>query len=373
VGRAVLRVLQVVADGAPGGGTTHVLQLLEWLRADSDCLLITEPGSYLADKAAGLGVEVRGVDMFQTLLAPLSLRKIRESAREFKPDLVHAHGSRAATFVAVALPRILSIYTVHGFHFLGRHGIASALRIPVERHTMRHFDFVVFVSRDDAKSAEKHRLLGRSQLSRMIHHGIRLFEVRGGPPGVDAPVGFVARFEYQKDPVLFLDVVERLPEVPVIMVGDGQLTPLVEREVARRPLRHVKVAGAMTHDGILSLLPNLALLVITSRWEAFGLVAAEAMWAGVPVVAANVGGLSEVIEHGESGLLVEGRDPDAFAEAVRRLLGDQELRRRMTRNARERVSALFSEDRMLEQTGQVYASLLGRSPDNRARLANGSA
>jgi glycosyltransferase involved in cell wall biosynthesis len=368
-----LKVLQVVADGDPGGGTTHVLQLLEWLRAESDCLLITEPGSYLADKAAGLGVKVRGVDMFRTLRAPLSLRTMQAAAREFKPDLVHAHGSRAATFVAVALPRILSIYTVHGFHFLGRPGLASTLRSPIERYTMSRFDFVIFVSGHDARNAERLRLLSQGQESRIIHNGVPLFEVRAGPPNADPPIGFVGRLEYPKDPMLFLDVAEKFPDVPAIMVGDGGLTPLVQQEIARRALRHVRLVGAMTHEGILSLLPDLAVLVITSRWEAFGLVAAEAMWAGVPVVAADVGGLSEVIEHGESGLLVEGRDPDVFAEAVRRLLGDRELRRRMTRNARERVRALFSQDRMLEQTGQVYASLLGRSPDNRARLVNGLA
>jgi glycosyltransferase involved in cell wall biosynthesis len=79
----------------------------------------------------------------------------------------------------------------------------------------------------------------------------------------------------------------------------------------------------------------------------------------VPIVATDVGGLPEVIEHGRSGLLVGTRSPDDIAAAVSKLTQDLDFREFIIRNARERVQTLFSEDRMLAEIQRVYGEVSG--------------
>jgi glycosyltransferase involved in cell wall biosynthesis len=93
---------------------------------------------------------------------------------------------------------------------------------------------------------------------------------------------------------------------------------------------------------------------MTSRWEGLPLLPLEAMWSGVPVVATNVGGLSEIIENEKSGLLINSRSADDLALAVMRLTDDLALRESIVDNARRRVQTLFSEARMLSEIDKTY-------------------
>ncbi len=94
-------------------------------------------------------------------------------------------------------------------------------------------------------------------------------------------------------------------------------------------------------------------VAVPSYNESFGLVAAEAQASGTPVVAAAVGGLTTVVDHGRSGLLVEGHEPRAWAAALRRLLGDTDLHARLSRGARHQASH-FAWERTAEETLEVY-------------------
>jgi glycosyltransferase involved in cell wall biosynthesis len=94
-----------------------------------------------------------------------------------------------------------------------------------------------------------------------------------------------------------------------------------------------------------------------SREEGFGLAAAEAMAGGLPVVASDVGGLGDLLDHGDAGILVPPDDPGALADAVRRLLDDEALAARLGEAGRQRVSSAFSVDRMLDGVEAVYRRL----------------
>lgn len=96
--------------------------------------------------------------------------------------------------------------------------------------------------------------------------------------------------------------------------------------------------------------------VMTSVYEPFGLVVAEAMAAGKPVIVTNVGGMPEIV--GDAGLTVDARDVDALAEAMLKLLKDEELRRKLGEKARERIEKSFSAESVGERLVQIYGSLL---------------
>ncbi len=348
-----MRILQIVADGAPGGGTTHVVQILEGLREDYSLGLVTQRNSYLSSHAEALSVPVFGMDFFRNRLDPRAPLRLRNFFRKFDPQLVHLHGGRAAFFAALASPDAPTIYSVHGYHFLHKNPVMRRLALNAERLAARRAREMVFVSEHDARIAKDHGIVSDGMRGAVIPNSVSLPKV----PGTYADlrrVGFVGRMERPKDPLLFLDVIERLPEYSATMIGGGALESMVEARIKRRRLSNVRMLGALPHAEVLKTLPEFGVVIMTSRWEGLPVFPLEAMWLRVPVVAANVGALSEVIEHEKSGLLVDSRFPDDFARAVRKLAEDAVLRERIVRNAKDRIRSQFSEERMLADIRDLY-------------------
>jgi glycosyltransferase involved in cell wall biosynthesis len=122
------------------------------------------------------------------------------------------------------------------------------------------------------------------------------------------------------------------------------------------PVRDDVIAiGLLAHDAVLAAWRRSAVGVVPSITpETFGLVALEAMSAGVPVVASRVGGLPDVVADGETGILVADRRPEAFAAAIATLLDDAALRERMGEAARIRA-ATFTWDRAVHRMAAIYA------------------
>jgi len=110
---------------------------------------------------------------------------------------------------------------------------------------------------------------------------------------------------------------------------------------------------------------SIDLFALPSRLEGLGTAVLEAMAAEVPVVATRAGGLLETVESGVSGLLVPPGDPEALARAVRRVLEDPELTRRLVRGGTERV-AHFTRERMVKGNRAVYETILRGRPDKKA-------
>jgi len=98
--------------------------------------------------------------------------------------------------------------------------------------------------------------------------------------------------------------------------------------------------------------------VLSSLREGLPLAVLEAMAAGVPVIATDVGGVKEVVTDGEDGLLVPVGDSQALAEAIARVLGDQDLRERLIANAKRKVEAYFSLDQMVKNHELLYQEVM---------------
>lgn len=351
---ATTRILQVVADGYPGGATTHVLQILAGLRNTHSLALATQKDSYLSREAELLGIPVFGLDFFRSRLDPSVPLGLRRIVKEFAPEMVHLHGGRAAFFYALAQSRVASVYTVHGYHFPHKAPVPQRLALSAERLAARSVREVIFVCGHDARLAKERNIVSPSKRTTIVRNGIPIQEAEDLPEPDPRHIGFVGRTEYQKDPILFLDVMECLPDHTATMIGGGALDGEVRAEIVRRGLSNVRVFGQLPHAATLELLSLFGTLVMTSRWEGLPIVTLEALRAGVPVVATNVGGLDEIVVHGESGLLVDSRSPEEIARAVRRLTENETLRVRLVENGRDRIRTIFSEKYMLDRLRQVY-------------------
>jgi glycosyltransferase involved in cell wall biosynthesis len=350
-----MRALEIIADGDPGGGTAHVLQILRGFSEVHSLGLITQANSYLSKEAHSLGIKCFGVNFFRSRAdarVPFELRKI---VRKFEPQLVHVHGGRAGFFCALAAINTPIVYTVHGYHFPQKRPLLIRwLALNAERVASWSADRVLFVSNYDARVAQAHRLLPNLKQSVVVSNGISFAQIPRAKPVARKHIGFVGRLEYQKDPLLFLDVMERLPDYSATIVGGGALGDEVRKEIKHRNLSSVRMLGALPQSESFQELSKLHTVIMTSRWEGLPLLPLEAMWSGVPVVATNVGGLSEIIENEKSGLLINSRSADDLALAVMRLTDDLALRESIVDNARRRVQTLFSEARMLSEIDKTY-------------------
>ena len=174
-------------------------------------------------------------------------------------------------------------------------------------------------------------------------------------------VAFVGRLSEEKDPLLFVDVAERLRErddVAFLMVGDGPLAGAVRARAASAGLRESFLLTSFVDD-VRPLLRTADVLLLPSRIEGIPIVLLETQSLRVPVVASRVGGIPDVVQDGENGLLCEPGNVDAFVERLEWLLDHDVERARMGTNARARVEERFDLARTSRDYVEALRSLLG--------------
>jgi len=235
----------------------------------------------------------------------------------------------------------------------------------IEKTAVEAADRVIAVSRRMRDDILAHFQVDPDRVV-VIHNGIdpdqfRRTEARDvlARRGVREPyVLFVGRITDQKGIFHLLEAAPKLPPgVQVVLCASAPDTPEIEARLKRAVPEHPNVVwiGEMVpvHE-VVQLYSHAAVFACPSVYEPFGLINLEAMACETPVVASAVGGILEVVEDGDTGLLVEPGRPEALAAAIRLLLEDPERSRAMGRAGRRRVEAQFSWTRVAARTREVY-------------------
>jgi glycosyltransferase involved in cell wall biosynthesis len=176
----------------------------------------------------------------------------------------------------------------------------------------------------------------------------------------DPVVAFVGRLVPAKAPGIFLEALAQaslaLPSLRALIVGDGPLRADVEGQIRRLGLSDRVVLAGLRRD-LPDVLAGVDVVAFSSEREGLSMAMLEAMAAGVPVVATEVGGTPELIESGVSGILVPPAQPRALADGLLSLLQSPARAEAMRRAARERVRTQFSLRRMIEAYQELYAGI----------------
>lgn len=177
----------------------------------------------------------------------------------------------------------------------------------------------------------------------------------------DVLVAFVGRLSEEKGVETLLAAMRKLGspgEAPgLVIAGDGPRRKTVERFIAAEAAgRRIRLLG-FTAD-VRGVLSAADIFAAPSRWEGFGLAAAEAMAASLPVVATRVEGLRDLVVEGQTGLLIAPDDPDALADRIMRLARDAELRERLGRAGRSRLCSRFNIAANIGAHEALYAELI---------------
>jgi glycosyltransferase involved in cell wall biosynthesis len=171
--------------------------------------------------------------------------------------------------------------------------------------------------------------------------------------GSGVVLGSIGRLDEQKGYELLVDALADLPGASAVIVGDGP-----EREALESRASETGVADRLElagwSDDARSYLPAFDVFVLPSRYEGFPLAIVEAMLAGLPVVAADVGSIPEAVVDGETGLVVPPDDVPALTAALRRMIDDPALRARCGEAGRLRAESRFTSDLMATTFAEIY-------------------
>jgi glycosyltransferase involved in cell wall biosynthesis/SAM-dependent methyltransferase len=316
---------------------------VERLRERGLAVEVVAPGAYrtfgVSSEGGGIVRAVRRRPWVSPLLLGSMVRALRRAARD--ADLVHAHWL-AGGLVALFAGRPL-VVTLHGTISGGVLDDFKLLRRAprLARLVLDRADGVICVS-EALTEAARHAGVERAVF---IPNGIEVPAAIGEE--ADPPeILYTGRLAPEKG---IEDLTEAARGLNLVVSGDGPLRSLIPGAL-----------GFLSRAELERRYERAAVVVCPSRSEGFGIVCAEAMAHGKPVVASAVGGLVNLVAHEETGLLVPPRNPPALRAALERLLADKELRLRLGQAAREKIVAGYSWDKVIDETLAVYASALDR-------------
>lgn len=381
-----MRIARILTRLNLGGPARQALASDPWLQARGHVLRVfvgspEEGEGDLAQELAEQGIEVVRVPGMGRRVRPWADARARRflvgALREFKPDLVHTHASKAGALGRRAAWR-LGLPTVHTFH---GHVLAGYFPAPVswilrrvEQRLARGTTRVLAVSEATGRDLVSFGVLsaGRVHLQRpgvvldsMLELGSGAGSLRGALdiPAQAVLVGVIGRLAQVKRPCLALEsfalAAEQHEDLHLVFVGDGDQRGKLE--AARASLteavaRRVHLAGPRARMG--AVYQDLDLVLGASRSEGMPVAFIEAGAAGLPVVSTPVGGVPELVEHGRSGLLMDGAK--GLAAGLLELAQDPAKRQRMGAWARERAQQRHSAAALGAGLEAHYCAVLGR-------------
>ncbi len=314
---------------------------------------------------------------------PLAGRVAMRAARDFNPDIVHVQSPFGAGRRGGRLARLLDVplvFTHHTrfadyAHYLGpaARPSAAALQRAVASFWER-CDAVIAPGADLGAEISRDLPPGTRTLVRVIPTGVDVAAIRaqpaidvrtaaGWPAGARVAVA-LGRLAEEKSPAELLEMAALAPGLHLAVIGGGALAPALRRRAARPDLAgRVWFAGAQPRPTAIGMLRGAGLFVTASRTETQGLVVAEALAAGLPVVAIDAPGVRDAVRGGTDGLLVDAAPaatrPARMAGAVASLLADRARLAAMAEAAGRDADRLGLETRTREVIG-LYRELLAR-------------
>lgn len=363
-----MRVAYVITRAdAIGGAQIHLLHLGAALkRLGHEPFVITGKGEVFTRELEAEDIPYHSVPHLDRVIRPWKdARTVLELVRALKqvrPDILSAHSSKAGILGRIAGRRLglPTLFTAHGWAFAeGVRPLPRFLYREAERLAAPLADRIVTVSEADRRLAVRHRVASPD----------RLVTIRNGvpdvPPGALADPGpdgctivTVARLEPQKDVQLLLRTLARLTNHAwtLRVVGDGPLRSSLERSGEELGIDD-RVEFLGYRRDVPDVLARGQAFALPSRQEGLPRAILEAMRAGLPVIASDVGGIREAVHHGSTGFVIQDEEPDGWLNPLRTLIGDPRLRARMGEAGRRRYVKYFTLNRMLDETLDLYRQL----------------
>ncbi len=361
-----MRVLHVIARLNVGGTARYITQLANELpKHGIETFVATGfvQGAEVEDESVQ-SIDIIRIPSMGRSINPikdhLARKQLEKIIAEVKPDIIHTHTFKAGYVIRMKKQPVPVIHTFHG-HLLDDpefSGFKSKIIVEVERMLAKKSAKLVTVGRRVADELLEQKIGHRSQFVN-IPPGVVAIDVTAKTQALKnlnlqdtgAPiVGWIARMTGVKNPMRALEVADALPDTQFVMAGGGDL---LEQVKAATPSNVSVIGWADAAD----LFGASDIILSTSENEGMPVALIEAQLAGKPVVATDVGSVSEVILNHETGI-VTNKNAGSIASAVESLILDKTTREEMGRLATARAQAVFSVDRMINAHIELYKSIV---------------
>ena len=366
------KILHIIGGGEIGGAEQHVLTLLNGIdRTRFTPHLVCLTHGPFATLARETNIPTRTLPMhFPLDLTPLP--NLIRWARLNGINLVHTHGSRANLLGRLgarwlAVPSLTTVHSSLAHDYLSPWSAYMALRL--DRLTLPLTSGIITVSEYLAKEVA---LRGGRNLE-TIYNGQapiffdnsassrQQFRLQWGIPPDALILGTIGRLHPTKGHTYLIKTATQLRSkfhnLHLLLIGDGPLRQSLESELKESGIPHT-LTGYLPQA--YEALPAMDLFVLPSVSEGMGLVLLEAMQAGVPIVASDVGGIPEVVRSGKDGLLVPPGDVAGFSDACSKIINNPELAKSLVLSGLSRWP-IFSIESMVCETEQVYTRILNKT------------
>jgi glycosyltransferase involved in cell wall biosynthesis len=359
-----MKILYLITRAERGGAQVHVLDLIRGFRHHCDIEVAAGEDGFLLEEARRLGVNCHILPSLVQPIRPIkdvrAFREIVALLRGTRPDLVHTHTSKAGTLgrIAAWFCSVPAVFTAHTWCFAeGTSWKWKLFGAPSERLAALPGGAIINVSDANRELALKYHVAPPKRLI-TIHNGIPdahsdAIAPRETSNGIPTVI-MVARFAPQKNQAMLLDAASRIP-VPFRIQSAGTGPTMAEIEAKARDLGLSERTSFLgDRSDISDLLRAASIFALPTNWEGFPLSILEAMRASLPIVASDVGGVSEAVIDGENGFLTPRGDVAAFTTSLERLLNEAPLRDRMALNSRRMFEQRFTAEHMFRKTFNVY-------------------
>jgi glycosyltransferase involved in cell wall biosynthesis len=378
-----LRILHVIPSLALGGAeqmAAHLMIGLSRSHIVGAVGLFEEADNPVERRLAEAGIPKWHLNK-RSGFDPRMFGSLRRIFRDFRPDVVHTHmATQRYVFPLLLTNRVAA--ALHTVHSLAEYETDAFGRL-INWFAFRNQVLPVGVSQEVSASVE--RVYGL-ECKGVILNCIPVEQYQGSNEDRDLwrdregierdAIVFtcVGRLELPKNPSLLLEAFRELNDsrAHLVLSGDGSLREQLQSYArAHKLCDRVHLIGKQ--NDVPSVLAASDVFVLGSNWEGNPLAVMEAMAAGLPVIATQVGGIPELVRSGDQGLLVPAGDRTEFAAAMRTLLNDVQMRRAMGRAARTRAMREFRVERMVEGYENLYREMVkksrGKQPKAVARCA----
>ena len=383
-----------------GGPSHNVTLLTAYLSPEFETKLLVgkkdpaeKDATFIADQFGLVPVEIsemrRSILPFYDIIAYFKIKKI---IQEFKPDIVHTHASKSGAIGRLAakscnVPLIVHTFHGHVFHSYFN-SFMSKIIVRFERFFAKKTDAIIAISDSQRQELIEVYKIAPAEKVFTVPLGFNLdkysvdqetkgiiFRNKYGFEKSELIVGIVGRLVPIKNHDMFLEVAAIVKEktnqqVRFAIIGDGESRPGIEKKAAELGLSYsyyitspkVKTDIVVTswETEIDQALAGLDIVVLTSNNEGTPVSLIEAQSAYIPVVSTNVGGVEDIVIHGETGFITEVGEVQLFADYVLKLIEDSELRSRMGRHGYDNVIKRYSKQRLINDMRKLYLSFLSK-------------
>ncbi|UKN02218.1 glycosyltransferase [Paracrocinitomix mangrovi] len=386
----MIKILRIINRFNLGGPTYNATYLTAYLPEQYQTKLIG--GSHEEHEGASTfildehKVKYEIVDSMQREISfandKKALKELRQIIREFKPDIVHTHASKAGFLgrLAAAKENVpIVVHTFHGHVFHSYFGnLKTGLYKKLERYVAKKTDVIIAISEIQKKElCEIHKIAPCGKF-RVIPLGFDLDRFRENKDSKrlafrnkyeikddELAIGIIGRLTAIKNHSLFIQSISASltrtdKKLKVLIIGDGELMKEIKEECAEVEQQIGKQIFVFTSwiKNISEALPGLDLVCLSSKNEGTPVSLIEAQAAGVPVVTTNVGGVLNVVDNGNTGIVVDGFEVKDYANALLDLINNEEKRAKMSQNGWNHVEEKFHYLRLCKDMDNLYQELL---------------